>query len=114
GRLGEQLIEGLAPFGFDPRHEAAPAARDLRALELEFVLLRAPGVQRLARVLERRLRLRDARIRRLDLGPGLAGGGLQRHEREAPLLELVLPLGALRREGRGLALERAHLLDERR
>src|SRR6059036_899495 len=99
GRVGEQLIEGLPPFGLDPRDEPAPAAQDLGALELEFVLLRATGVQRLARVLERRFRLGDARVRRLDLDSGLSGGALQSHEREAALLELVLPLGPLRREG---------------
>src|SRR5207245_1558807 len=114
GRVGEQLIEGLPPFGLDPRDEPAPAAQDLGALELEFVLIRATGVQRLARVLERRFRLGDARVRRLDLDPGLSGGALQGHEREAALLELVLPLGLLRREGRRVVLQRAHLLDERR
>src|SRR5439155_139970 len=67
-----------------------------------------------ARVLERRFRLGDARVRRLDLDPGLSGGALQGHEREAALLELVLPLGLLRREGRRVVLQRAHLLDERR
>jgi len=78
------------------------------------VLVRAAGVQRLARVLEGCVRPGDACIRRLDLNPGLPGGGLQRHEREAALLELVLPLGPLRRERRCLVLERAHLFGERR
>src|SRR5213596_2723932 len=105
GRVGEQLIEGLPPFGLDPRDEPAPAAQDLGALELEFVLLRATGVQRLARVLERRFRLGDARVRRLDLDSGLSGGALQSHEREAALLELVLPLGPLRRQSAALAEE---------
>src|SRR5437879_1523577 len=114
GRVGEQLIEGLPPFGLDPRDEPAPAAQDLGALELEFVLIRATGGQRRSRALERRCRLGDARVRRLDLDPGLSGGALQGHEREAALLELVLPLGLLRREGRRVVLQRAHLLDERR
>src|SRR5207247_2157829 len=114
GRVGEQLIEGLPPFGLDPRDEPAPAAQDLGALELEFVLLRATGVQRLARVLERRFCLGDAHVRRLDLDAGLSGGALQGHKREAALLELVLPLGPLRREGRRVLLQRAHLFGERR
>src|SRR5204863_253306 len=59
-------------------------------------------------------RLGDARVRRLDLDPGLSGGALQGHEREATLLELVLPLGPLRREGRRVVLQRAHLFGERR
>src|SRR5207247_916718 len=59
-------------------------------------------------------RNRSSSWRSHSRSPATSGGALQGHEREAALLELVLPLGPLRREGRRVVLQRAHLFGERR
>src|SRR5712692_1203306 len=113
GGVGEQLLERPTPLGLNLRHEAAPPPQGLRALELELVLGRAAGFEPRAHLLERRLRFGETRVRGLDLGRGVLGGGLERAERETTLLERVRPLCLLRREGRRIAVERRHLLGER-
>src|SRR5207247_4314348 len=81
-RGGQQLIERLAPFGLDPLNEPALAPQDLGALDLELVLFRAEHVEAFAGLFERRLRLRESRVRLLDACPGLPGRGVEGAERE--------------------------------
>src|SRR5207247_1870905 len=90
----------------------ALAPQDLGALDLELVLFRAEHVEAFAGLFERRLRLRESRVRLLDACPGLPGRGVEGAERETTLLERVGPLALLRGLGRELAVDGRHLVGE--
>src|SRR5205807_2074781 len=114
GGLGEQLIERLAPLGLDLRDEPAAGPENLGPLELELVLLGAPGLERGAGGVERALGPGEARVRLRHLRFRVARRSLQRAHRDATLLEGALPLRLLRRERRGILVQRRDLLHERR
>src|SRR5207244_12314393 len=67
-----------------------------------------------AGLFERRLRLRESRVRLLDACPGLPGRGVEGAERETTLLERVGPLALLRGLGRELAVDGRHLVGDRK
>src|SRR6266542_292907 len=105
GRFGEQLVERLAPFGFDALHQPAFAPLDFGALELQPVLLLAQGGERLPRLIEGALGLAEIGVGHADIRLGVSGGGLELDQCQATLLRRVCPLLALRRERRRLALD---------
>ena len=78
--LGEQLVERLPPLGFHPFDEPTLAAFDLGTLELQPVLLPPESGERLARLIERALRLAEVGVGHTHLRFGVLRGGVELRE----------------------------------
>src|SRR5437667_5366611 len=111
--LGEQLVQRLPPLGFHAFDEPTLAAFDLGTLELQPVLVLPESGERLARLIERALRLAEVGVGHTHLRFGVLRGVVELRQGKTTLLQRILPLRALCGERRRLPFDSGDPLSPR-